>query len=164
MVRLTLLLLLISAFAACDPGKTYVSPLGNFEVVMPREPALETVSLNSPVGQVNMIWAKANVDEVVFKAGFTDFSPDLVKRAGVKNIMQGMQQQVASNTKGKIIEVRWDEDLLGMRFVIFQEQGASSGHYYVMRKNRFYQLMIEGPIAEVRGDRADQFLSSLKIH
>jgi hypothetical protein len=77
--------------------------------------------------------------------------------------LQGFQQQEASNTKGKIIDVNWDDDLLGMRFIMFQEEGDSAGYYYAMRGNRFYQLRIEGPIAEVHGDGAQSFLASLRL-
>lgn len=149
--------------AGCSPWRTFHSPDSRFSVELPGEPAQTGLRLNTALGYLDAMRASAEDGGVTFAATVAELPPDLLRRAGVKAVLQGQQQVEVAAKKDKIIDVQWDADVQGVRFVYLREASDAVGCYYFIRGGRLFLLSVEGPLAEARGARAARFFNSLEL-
>lgn len=149
--------------AGCSPWRAFHSSEGRFAVELPGEPAQTGLRLNTALGYQAAVRASAENGGVTFAATVAELPPDLLRRAGVKAVLQGQQQVEVAGKKDKIIDVQWDADVQGVRFVYLREAGDAVGCYYLIRGGRLFLLSVEGPLAEARGASAARFFNSLEM-
>lgn len=162
-MRYSLIVLALVLAAGCSPWKRYDSARARVAVDFPGEPVEEGLRLNTPLGYVDALRVTGAEGEVRFTATVAELPADLLRRAGVKGLIQGQQQLEISGKPDKIIDVAWDADQLGQRFVYLREGGTAAGCYYLVRGTRLVMLSVDGPYAEARGARAAKFFGSLEV-
>ena len=161
--RLILCVLIAFTAAGCSPWRTFRSSDAHFAADFPAEPESTGLRLNTALGYVDALRVGATDGDVHFAVTEARLPADLLRRASVKAVLQGQQQLEVSTSKAKIIDVQWDADVQGLRFVYLQESGAATGGYYLVRNGRLYLLTVEGPLADARGGRTKRFFDSLTV-
>lgn len=154
--------LLLAMLSACSGGQRYAPERGGFSVELPAEPVSQSEHAQTPLGYADFVGGQAEAGGVRFGAAFAELPNDLVRRAGAKAILQGLQQLDATAAKAKIADVAWDGDRRGMRYVLLTESGDATARYDLMRENRLIRLAVSGPLGEVRGERASRFFASFE--
>lgn len=148
--------------AGCSGGRRFAPERGRFSVELPGEPTAETEHAQTPLGYADFVGGRAVDGETRFRAAFAELAPDLVRRAGAKAILQGIQQLDATAAKAKIADVAWDGDGRGMRYVLLAETGDVTARYDLMRDNRLIRLSVTGTLGEARGAGAARFFASFQ--
>lgn len=161
-MRAFIAIFLLTFVAACSDARRYAPERGGFSVELPGEPVHEAEHAQTPLGYADFVGGQAEAGGARYRVVFAELPADLVRRAGIKAVLQGLQQQDATAAKAKITEVVWDGDRQGMRYVLLTESGEATARYDLMRENRLIRLTVFGSLGDARGARASRFFSSFQ--
>lgn len=147
---------------ACSDARRFAPERGGFSVELPGDPVHESEHAQTPLGYADFVGGRAESGGARYRVVFADLPMDLVRRAGAKAVLQGVQQLDATAAKAKIVDVVWDGDRQGMRYVLLTESGEATARYDLMRENRLIRLAVAGSLGDARGARASRFFASFQ--
>lgn len=160
----------IMLFTACSSsaGKEYVSQDGNFSVVFPGEPKIDSQVTPSDAGDIKINVASYEIDKNNgYALMYVDFPEAVIKASDTKKLLEdGLQGQLAGGLGADMkVEVKKDVDFNGN--VGLYARASSATGYAVTKDflvgNRAYVLMIVKEKAYPTDAEEKAFLDSFKL-
>jgi hypothetical protein len=164
------LLLLAFVLAGCSPApKEFKSEAGGFSVMSPVTLMESHQEIETEAGKLDLHLFSGQLDDVGYFVSYTDYEPEIVRKADPEKMLDGSRDGAVSNVNGKLVsETRITlAGHPGRELVIDakpkETPPGTIKERIFMVQNRLYQVVVVAPRRKDIASEADAFLQSFKL-
>lgn len=167
--KLLLAAVLIFSLTACT-GETsalqkFESKDAGFSILLPGQPTEQTKSVDSAIGQLNLINFELNKGDTYYIISTTDYPASVFESATLDQLLDSARDGAVSNAQGTLIK---EEKILVDKFPgRLLEVGLAGSQTirakFILAEKRLYQIVIVGPTAKMNNAEINETLSSFAL-
>jgi hypothetical protein len=141
---------------------------GNFLVLFPEHPVIETQKINTLIGVIDAHMSQVTTEDMYYAVSYSDYPADFINSSTPDEVLNGARDGALDNTKGKLLQelIITYEDYPGrdLKYEITNEDESVIVYHRILLVNeRLYQIIVVTEEKNMFSRKIFDFLESFKL-